>query len=93
MAELLRKARGLGIPEGDLRQSIDEQITASYRVNPQQAVFVECNMEDARAAVDEIEAMTGYRLCRCSSTTCSCHHRRQPMIARPCSRVSFISKK
>ena len=43
-----RKARGLGIPEGDLRQSIDEQITASYRVNPQQAVFVECNMEDAR---------------------------------------------
>ena len=56
MAELLRKARGLGIPEADLRQSIDEQITASYRVNPQQAVFVECNMEDARAAVDEIEA-------------------------------------
>ena len=62
MAQLLRKARGLGIPEADLRQSIDEQITASYRVNPQQAVFVECNMEDARAAVDELEAMTGYRL-------------------------------
>ena len=62
MAELLRKARGLGIPEADLRQSIDEQITASYRVNAQQAAFVECNMEDARAAVDEIEAMTGYRL-------------------------------
>jgi GntR family transcriptional regulator len=62
IADLLRKARGLGIPEADLRQSIDEQITASYRVNPQWAAFVECNMEDARAAVDEIEAMTGYRL-------------------------------
>jgi DNA-binding transcriptional regulator YhcF (GntR family) len=62
IAELLRKARGLGVPEADLRQSIDEQITAFYRANPQRASFVECNMEDARAAVDEIEAMTGYRL-------------------------------
>ena len=60
--ESLRKARGLGIPEAELRQMIDEQITASYRVNLQRAAFVECNLEDARAAVDEIEAMTGYRL-------------------------------
>jgi DNA-binding transcriptional regulator YhcF (GntR family) len=62
IAESLRKARGLGIPEAELRQAIDEQITASYRVNLQRAAFVECNLGDARAAVDEIEAITGYRL-------------------------------
>jgi DNA-binding transcriptional regulator YhcF (GntR family) len=47
IAESLRKARGLGIPEAELRQAIDEQITASYRVNLQRAAFVECNLEDA----------------------------------------------
>ena len=62
IAGLLRKARGLGIPEAELRQSIDARIAAAYRVDPLRAAFVECNMEDARAAVNEIEAITGYRL-------------------------------
>ncbi len=62
IADVLRKARGLGIPETELQQTIDAQIAAVYRVSPQRAAFIECNMEDARAAIEEIEAMTGHRL-------------------------------
>jgi DNA-binding transcriptional regulator YhcF (GntR family) len=62
IADLLRKARGLGLTEEELRRMLDEEIVAAYGANRSHAAFVECNSEDVRAAVDEIEAMTGYRL-------------------------------
>jgi len=62
IADLLRKARGFGLSEEEIRRTIDEEIMVAYGVNRRHAAFVECNREDVRAAVAEIEAMTGYRL-------------------------------
>lgn len=62
LADLFNKARMLGLTEDALRQAIEEEMTLAYRADPRRAAFVECNPEDVRAAVDEIEAMTGHRL-------------------------------
>lgn len=61
MADQITKARRLGIPEVDLRDYVDRQITATYG-HARRGVFVECNTGDMDAAVSEIESRTGFRL-------------------------------
>jgi DNA-binding transcriptional regulator YhcF (GntR family) len=61
LSDQIMKARRLGIPEEELRELIDQQITATYD-HARRGIFVECNVGDMDAAVSEIESLTGHRL-------------------------------
>ncbi len=61
LVDLIMKARRIGMPEHELRDLLDQQITASYgRIRL--GVFVECNMADVDAAIAEIESLVSCRL-------------------------------
>lgn len=61
LADQITKARRLGIPESELRELIDQQISTTYGP-ARRGIFVECNKGDMEAAVTEIESLTGFRL-------------------------------
>lgn len=61
LAELIQKARRIGIPETDLRALVDGQIGAAY-LETRRGTFVECNAADVDAAIAEIETLAGHRL-------------------------------
>lgn len=61
IANQIRQARRIGIPEVELRVLIERQMTTTYGA-ARRGLFVECNPGDADAAVTDIEAVTGFRL-------------------------------
>jgi len=61
-AELVQKARRLGVAQNELEQIIHREIEAHYVSKPLQAAFVECNTDDTETAVDEIHLLTGFRV-------------------------------
>lgn len=61
IADQITKARRIGIPESDLRQMIDHQVSSTYG-DVLRGIFVECNTGDVVAAVAEIASLTGFRL-------------------------------
>lgn len=62
LSAAMRQARRIGIPEHELRQTIERELANVYRPPQQQAIYVECNAGDIEAGIAEIEAMTGVRL-------------------------------
>jgi DNA-binding transcriptional regulator YhcF (GntR family) len=62
LAESILRARRSNISEGALRQTIDEQIAEIYHAPPPRGAFVECNAEDLRVAITEIEQQSDVRL-------------------------------
>ncbi|MGH2614947.1 MAG: GntR family transcriptional regulator [Thermomicrobiales bacterium] len=61
LADGVLKARRGNVAEDDLRRMLDEHIAAIYHA-PRRGAFVECNTEDLRVAVGEIEQQTDVRL-------------------------------
>lgn len=59
--DILRAKRG-SIGETDLRRTIDELIASIYHAPPPRGSFVECNADDLRVAVAEIEQQSNVRL-------------------------------
>ena len=62
LAEDILRARRSKISEDSLRQIIDEHIAAIYHAPPPQGAFVECNLEDLRVAIAEIEQQSDVHL-------------------------------
>jgi len=62
LAEDILRARRSNISEERLRQTIAQHITAIYHAPPPRGAFVECNIEDLRVAIAEIEQQSGVRL-------------------------------
>lgn len=62
LGEDILRARRSKISEDELRRTIDEQIAAIYHAPPPQGAFVECNVEDLRVAIAEIEQQSDVRL-------------------------------
>ena len=62
LAEDILRARRSNISEDELRQTIDEHIAAIYDAAPPRGAFVECNVEDLRVAVAEIQQQSDARL-------------------------------
>lgn len=61
MTDLILKARRIGLPEAELRDLLDQQISAVYG-STRRGAFVECNTADIEAAITEIEMLVDYRL-------------------------------
>jgi len=61
LADGILRARRANLDEEELRRIIDEEIAAIYRRSPRGA-FVECNPEDLRVALAEIEQQSKARL-------------------------------
>jgi DNA-binding transcriptional regulator YhcF (GntR family) len=61
LADAILRARRANLDEAELRRLIDEEIAAIYRRSPRGA-FVECNPEDLRVALAEIEQQSEARL-------------------------------
>ncbi len=61
LADAILLARRGNLPEADLRRAVDELIATIYHASPP-AAFVECNTEDLRVAIAEIEQQTGVGL-------------------------------
>jgi DNA-binding transcriptional regulator YhcF (GntR family) len=61
LADAVLRARRANLDEAELRRLIDEEIDAIYRRVPRGA-FVECNPEDLRVALAEIEQQSEARL-------------------------------
>jgi DNA-binding transcriptional regulator YhcF (GntR family) len=59
--DILRARRGT-MSEGELRRIIDGHIAAVYHAPPPRGAFVECNAEDLRVAIAEIEQQSDARL-------------------------------
>jgi DNA-binding transcriptional regulator YhcF (GntR family) len=62
LAEDILRARRSKISEDALRRTIDEQIATIYHAPPPRGAFVECNVEDLRVAIAEIEQQSDVRL-------------------------------
>jgi DNA-binding transcriptional regulator YhcF (GntR family) len=62
LAEDILRARRSNISEEGLRQTIAQHITTIYHAPPPRGAFVECNIEDLRVAIAEIEQQSGVRL-------------------------------
>jgi DNA-binding transcriptional regulator YhcF (GntR family) len=62
LAEDILRARRSNISEDELRQTIDERIATIYHAPPPRGAFVECNVEDLRVAIAEIEQQSDVRL-------------------------------
>jgi DNA-binding transcriptional regulator YhcF (GntR family) len=62
LSSIIQRARRLGVEETELRRWIDEQVSLVYRRHAHRVAFVECNDADTMGAINEIEAVTGYRL-------------------------------
>jgi DNA-binding transcriptional regulator YhcF (GntR family) len=62
LAEDILRARRGNISEDRLRQTIAEHIATIYHAPPPRGAFVECNVEDLRVAVAEIEQQSDVRL-------------------------------
>lgn len=61
LAELILKARRIGLPEAELRELFDRQISSAYE-GKRRGAFIECNSADVDAAIGEIENLAGHRL-------------------------------
>jgi DNA-binding transcriptional regulator YhcF (GntR family) len=62
LADDILRARRSNISEGALRQTIAEHIATIYHAPPPRGAFVECNVEDLRVAIAEIEQQSDVRL-------------------------------
>ncbi len=62
LAEDILRARRSNISEDDLRRTIDERIATIYHAPPPRGAFIECNVEDLRVAIAEIEQQSDVRL-------------------------------
>jgi hypothetical protein len=62
LGEDILRARRSKISEDELRRTIDEQIATIYHAPPPRGAFVECNVEDLRVAIAEIEQQSDVRL-------------------------------
>jgi len=62
LSDDILRARRSNIPEEDLRRTIDEHIASIYHAALPRGAFIECNAEDLRVAVNEIEKQSGVRL-------------------------------
>src|SRR5215216_6634503 len=62
LADDILRARRSNVSEDELRRTIDEQIAAIYHAPPPRGAFVECNVEDLRVALAEIEQQSDVRL-------------------------------
>jgi GntR family transcriptional regulator len=62
LAECILRARRGNISEAELRRAIEEQIARIYHAPPPRGAFVECNAEDLRVAITEIEQQSDVRL-------------------------------
>jgi DNA-binding transcriptional regulator YhcF (GntR family) len=62
LAEDILRARRSNISEDDLRRTIDERIATIYHAPPPRGAFVECNVEDLRVAIAEIEQQSDVHL-------------------------------
>jgi len=61
LADAILRARRGNVAEPDLRRMLDEHIATIYHA-PRRGAFVECNTEDLRVAVGEIEQQSDVRL-------------------------------
>lgn len=61
LADGILRARRGNLSEGDVRRLVDEHIATIYHA-PRRGAFVECNTEDLRVAVAEIEQQSDVRL-------------------------------
>jgi DNA-binding transcriptional regulator YhcF (GntR family) len=61
LTDLILKARRIGMPEHELRDLLEQRITAAYSIE-RRGVFVECNTVDVDAAIAEIDMLVGQRL-------------------------------
>jgi DNA-binding transcriptional regulator YhcF (GntR family) len=61
LADAILLARRGNLAEGELRRTVDELISTIYNASPA-AAFVECNAEDLRVSIAEIEQQTGVGL-------------------------------
>jgi GntR family transcriptional regulator len=62
LAEDILRARRSNISEAGLRQTIAEHIATIYHAPQPRGAFVECNVEDLRVAIAEIEQQSDVRL-------------------------------
>jgi len=62
LADAILRARRSTIGEDDLRRTIDEQIATIYHAPPPRGAFVECNAEDLRVVISEIDQQSEIRL-------------------------------
>src|SRR5215203_93154 len=62
LADDILRARRSHVSEDELRRTIDEQIASIYHAPPPRGAFVECNVEDLRVAIAEIEQQSDVRL-------------------------------
>jgi DNA-binding transcriptional regulator YhcF (GntR family) len=62
LAETILRARRSNISEMRLRQTIAEHIATIYHAPQPRGAFVECNVEDLRVAIAEIEQQSDVRL-------------------------------
>jgi GntR family transcriptional regulator len=62
LAEEIVRARRGNIEEADLRRTIDELIASIYHAPLPRGAFVECNTDDLRVAISEIEQQSNVRL-------------------------------
>jgi GntR family transcriptional regulator len=62
LADDILRARRSNVSEDELRRTIDEQIATIYHAPPPRGAFVECNVEDLRVAIAEIEQQSDVRL-------------------------------
>jgi DNA-binding transcriptional regulator YhcF (GntR family) len=62
LADDILRARRSNISEDALRQTIAEHIATIYHAPPPRGAFVECNVEDLRVAIAEIEKQSDVRL-------------------------------
>jgi DNA-binding transcriptional regulator YhcF (GntR family) len=62
LADDILRARRSNVSEDELRRTIDEQIASIYHAPPPRGAFVECNVEDLRVAIAEIEQQSDVRL-------------------------------
>ena len=62
LAEDILRARRSHVSEDVLRRIIDEHIATIYHAPPPRGAFVECNVEDLRVAIAEIEQQSDVRL-------------------------------
>ena len=61
LTDAILKARRIGLPEAELRELVDGQISAVYE-GTRRGAFVECNTADVGAAIAEIETLACHRL-------------------------------
>jgi DNA-binding transcriptional regulator YhcF (GntR family) len=62
LADSILRARRANIGEHELRRVIDRHIATIYHAPPPRGAFVECNAEDLRVAIAEIEQQSNVRL-------------------------------